>query len=209
MSKHKHQWQPQPESTSSTQGDHTMATPVVPPNPPTPTPASAPQPPAQPLSASLSANPATITAGQSSTLNWSTTGAASASIREIGPLDVSTSGSATVNPVTSTNYTLVAIDANGHSQYVTTTVTVSGTPDPAPFVPPADPAVAEAKAVQINILADAAQVKGTLSAVAADARLEYEGLSEVARGEFHAALNALEGKYQVELAALHTLFGAK
>jgi hypothetical protein len=47
--------------------------------------------------------------------------------------------------------------------------------------------------------------------VAADARLEYEALSEVARGEFHAALNLIEQKYASVkgLGAMHTLFGAK
>ena len=56
---------------------------------------------------------------------------------------------------------------------------------------------------------DVVEVKGALSNVAADARLEYEKLSEVAKGQFNAALNTMEQKFNVSLAAMHTLFGAK
>ena len=76
------------------------------------------------------ANPATITAGQSSTLIWVTTGATSVSIApNIGA--VNTSGSTTVSPTSTTTYTLTATGPNGTvNQAVTVTVgtQVSGAP---------------------------------------------------------------------------------
>jgi len=70
-------------------------------------------PPAQTPSptAKISASPTDVTAGSSVVLSWQTTNAATASIDGIG--DVSTSGTKTVTPSSSTNYHLVARGAGG------------------------------------------------------------------------------------------------
>lgn len=81
---------------------------------------------------SFTASPSSITAGGSSTLSWSTSGAASVSI---GNQSVSVSGSGTVTPTQTTTYTLTARNAAG--DYVTMTVTVTvGAPEPEPPKPP-------------------------------------------------------------------------
>ncbi len=97
---------------------------VAPPPPPPPPPATAP-------TASLSASPNTINAGQSTTLSWQTTNATDVSIDTIGPVD--TSGSRQVTPADSTTYRLIAKGAGG-TQEATARVTVN--PAPAPPPPP-------------------------------------------------------------------------
>src|SRR5208337_2180053 len=77
---------------------------VAPPPPPPPPEATAP-------TASLSANPNTINAGQSTTLSWQTTNATDVSIDTIGPVD--TSGSRQVSPADSTTYRLIAKGPGG------------------------------------------------------------------------------------------------
>ena len=74
--------------------------PPAPPPPPTPAP-----------TASITATPSRINAGDSVTLSWTTTNATSASIAGLG--DVSTSGSKTVTPSSSTTYNLVARGEGG------------------------------------------------------------------------------------------------
>ena len=69
------------------------------------------------------ASPVTITKGQSSTLSWTTTGAASATISGIGT--VALNGSTTVTPTQTTSYTLTATDSAGKSVTAVVTVTVS------------------------------------------------------------------------------------
>jgi hypothetical protein len=59
----------------------------------------------------FSASPSTITAGQSSTLSWSSTGGSSASISGVG--SVPTSGSVTVSPTQTTTYTLTVTGSGG------------------------------------------------------------------------------------------------
>jgi peptidoglycan-associated lipoprotein len=76
---------------------------------PPPPAATAPPPPAP--TASITATPTSINAGDSVTLSWSTTNATSASIEGLG--DVSTSGTKTVTPSSSTTYKLVAQGAGG------------------------------------------------------------------------------------------------
>ena len=81
---------------------------------------------APPPTANLTATPATITAGQSTTLNWSTTNATSTSINNgVGP--VASSGSTSVSPAATTTYTLTATGAGG-----TTTSSATVTVNPAP-----------------------------------------------------------------------------
>lgn len=76
-------------------GKHKIQTPVAaaPPAAPAPT-------------ATITASPSAVTAGDQVTLTWNTTNASSATIDGIG--DVSTSGSKTITPTASTTYHLVA-----------------------------------------------------------------------------------------------------
>jgi len=79
--------------------------------------------PTTPIINSFSANPSTITAGESSTLSWSVTDAASVTIdNAIG--SVALSGTTAVNPTITTTYTLTATNVAG-SVTATTKVTVS------------------------------------------------------------------------------------
>jgi uncharacterized repeat protein (TIGR02543 family) len=80
-------------------------------------------PPAVPLINSFSASPTTITAGESSTLSWSVTDAASVTI-DNGVGTVALSGTTAVNPTTTTTYTLTATNVAG-SVTAQTMVTVS------------------------------------------------------------------------------------
>jgi len=104
---------------------------VAPPPPPPPPPPAAP-------TASLSANPATIQAGQSTTLSWQTTNATDVTIDALG--SVAPSGSQTISPQTSTTYNLTAKGAGG-SQNASARVTVTQPPPP----PPPTPSMTEAQ----------------------------------------------------------------
>ena len=86
---------------------------ATPPPPPPPPPAP---------TASISANPATVNAGQSTHLTWQTDNATDVSIDGIGA--VQASGSQTVTPTDSTTYHLVAKGPGG-TQEATTRVTVN------------------------------------------------------------------------------------
>jgi hypothetical protein len=68
------------------------------------------------------ASPATITSGQTSTLSWTTTGAATVSISGLG--NEALNGSATVQPTATTTYTLTATSSDGHAVTAPVTVTV-------------------------------------------------------------------------------------
>lgn len=93
---------------------------VAPPPPPPPPAPSAP-------TASLTANPNAIQAGQSTTLTWETSNATDVSIDGIGA--VQASGSQQVTPAESTTYHLTAKGAGG-SQEATARVTVTSAPAP-------------------------------------------------------------------------------
>src|SRR5262249_16201361 len=70
--------------------------------------------------------PSNIVQGQTATLSWQVTNAASFSISPAvasGPLPMS--GSASVSPSQTTTYTATASDANGRSTSATATVTVA------------------------------------------------------------------------------------
>jgi hypothetical protein len=79
--------------------------------------------PTAPIINSFSASPSTITSGESSTLSWSVTDAASVTI-DHGVGTVALSGTTAVNPTTTTTYTLTSANVAG-SVTATTTVTVS------------------------------------------------------------------------------------
>ncbi len=73
-----------------------------------------------PVITGFTANPSTITPGQSATLQWTVTGATSVSIDQgVGPV---TATSQSVSPTTSTTYTLTATNSGGS---VTSTAVVS------------------------------------------------------------------------------------
>lgn len=101
---------------------------------PTPTPTPSPTPgqtnPSQ-VSATIQASPATVTAGQFTTLSWTSTNATSVSISPSIPQeDTSTlplSGQATVTPTQTTMYTITATGASGTAT-ANTTVTVNQVP---------------------------------------------------------------------------------
>ncbi len=90
------------------------------PPPPPPAPAAAP-------TASLTANPATIQAGGSSTLTWKTQDATEVTLEGFG--NVGPSGSQMVTPTASTTYRLTA-KGEGGSQDATARVTVTAAPPP-------------------------------------------------------------------------------
>ncbi len=98
-------------------GKKKTAAPPPPPPPPPPAP-----------TANISANPATVNAGQSTTLTWQTENATDVSIDGIGK--VQANGSQTVTPTDSTTYRLTATGPGG-TQEASTRVTVSR---PAPVV---------------------------------------------------------------------------
>jgi len=78
----------------------------------------------QPTIASFTANPASISSGSSSMLNWTTTGATSVAITPGTFTSTSASGSTSVSPTATTTYTLTATNASG-STTATATVTVA------------------------------------------------------------------------------------
>jgi hypothetical protein len=87
-----------------------------------------------PPTASLSASPASITAGQSATLSWSTANATSVSISpQVGT--VATSGSVVVTPAQTTTYTLTASGSGGTvTRTASVTVTSSASTGSATFL---------------------------------------------------------------------------
>lgn len=89
-----------------------------------------PDPASRPMIAAFSATPASIQPGQNTILNWSVGGATSLRI-EPAVGDVTGKTSISVQPDTSTTYTLVATNAAGETR-ATTSVTVGGTPPPPP-----------------------------------------------------------------------------
>ena len=100
--------------------------PVAPPPPPPP--------PAAPT-ASLSANPDSIQAGQSTELTWQTQNATDVNIDGVGAVEAN--GSKTVSPATSTTYRLTAKGAGG-TQEATARVTVTAAAPPPPVVSESD-----------------------------------------------------------------------
>jgi peptidoglycan-associated lipoprotein len=95
-------------------------------------------PPATPApTATITATPSSITAGDQVVLTWNTTNATSASIDGLG--DVSTSGSKTVTPSASTSYHLIA-RGSGANADATAHVTVNA---PQPTAKAANPLSAE------------------------------------------------------------------
>jgi len=112
--------------------------------PPAPPPAPPPPPPAP--TASISANPATIQAGQSTQLTWQTENATDVSIDGIGA--VQANGSQTVTPNDSATYHLVAKGPGG-TQEATARVTVNRPPPQQ--APPPPPSMTDQQLFDANI----------------------------------------------------------
>ncbi|MGO4886058.1 MAG: peptidoglycan-associated lipoprotein Pal [Bryobacteraceae bacterium] len=151
------------------------APPPPPPPPPAPVEQPAPPPPAAPVVASFTAEPTSIERGQSSTLNWSVTGATSTLI-DNGIGAVPASASRRVFPGSSTTYTLTATGPGGT---VTARATVNVT-EPAP--PPPPPAVVKPSIEQL------------LSGTVVDAYFDYDksDIREDARGALTKDADALK-----------------
>ena len=98
-----------------------------------------PPPPPPPVTATLSANPASIQSGQSSTLTWSTQNATDITL-EGNKVDAN--GSQPVSPRQTTTYHLTAKGAGG-TQDATATVTVTQPPPPPPPPPPPQPTLTD------------------------------------------------------------------
>ncbi len=98
-----------------------------------------PPPPPAPVSATLSANPATIQSGQSSTLTWSTQNATDIAL---DGNKVDASGSQSVSPRQTTTYHLTAKGAGG-TQDATATVTVTAPPPPPTPTPTPAPSLTD------------------------------------------------------------------
>ena len=93
-----------------------------------------PLPPPKPVSATLSANPTSIEAGQSATLTWSTENATDVALdgNKVDP-----SGSQTVSPTQTTTYHLTAKGASGTQEATAqVSVTPKATPTPTPVPTP-------------------------------------------------------------------------
>ncbi len=110
--------------------------PVAPAPRPAPAPIAAPAPPPA-ASVTISASPSSITAGQSSTLQWSATNATSCGAPWMTA--ATTAGSQSVSPRTTTSYTVTCAGAGG-SGSGSATVTVALPPPPPTPVPTPAPA---------------------------------------------------------------------
>ncbi len=84
-------------------------------------------PPLPPPTVTLSASPAAIEAGGSSTLTWASTNAVSATLTP-GIGSVSTSGSRAVSPTATTTYRITVQDAAGRTAAADATITVTAAP---------------------------------------------------------------------------------
>ncbi|HEY6308194.1 MAG TPA: peptidoglycan-associated lipoprotein Pal [Candidatus Angelobacter sp.] len=93
-----------------------------------------PPPPPAPVTATLSANPATIQSGQSSTLTWSTQNATDITL---DGNKVDASGSQSVSPRQTTTYHLVAKGAGGTQDAPATVTVIAPPPPPTPTPTPA------------------------------------------------------------------------
>jgi len=90
-----------------------------------------------PVTATLSATPSAIQAGQSATLIWSTTNADTVTIDGVGT--VAASGSQVVKPSQATTYTLTATGKSGSQQAIVTVAVNPLPPSPPPPTPPPPP----------------------------------------------------------------------
>jgi len=102
-----------------------------------------PPPSSAPTIGSFTASPSNLTAGQSTILSWSVTGATTVSISN-GVGNVASTGSASVSPTQTTTYTLTATNNTGTS---TAQAAVSVSAPPPPKTGPTAPVLTSATAV--------------------------------------------------------------
>ena len=121
---------------------------VVPPPPP---PAAAP-------TVSISAYPATIDQGKCAKLDWSTTGASSASIDQ-GIGSQNPNGSREVCPGSTTQYTITAMGDGGTRTNSATVTVVPPPPPPVPVAKPAVPKVIDRLVLHVNFDFDKSTVR--------------------------------------------------
>jgi OOP family OmpA-OmpF porin len=120
--------------------------------------AVAPPPPAAAPTVRISAYPATIDQGKCAKLDWSTTGASSASIDQgIGSLDPT--GSREVCPGSTTQYTITAMGDGGTRTNSATVTVVPPPPPPVPVVMPAVPKVIDRLVLHVNFDFDKSTVR--------------------------------------------------
>ena len=120
----------------------------APPPPPPPPPAAVTLPAAKPTIDYFTAEPATISNGQPSSLRWSVTGATGVQI-DNGVGSVSPSGRRAVYPTATTTYHLTATGPGGESS-ADATITVSSPPPPAPAAPSAQSQIQDILAHQVQ-----------------------------------------------------------
>jgi len=106
-------------------GCHKKEAPPPPPPPPPPAP-----------TASLSANPESVTPGASSQLTWSTQNATDVTLEGIGK--VAANGSQAVTPPASTTYRLIAKGPGGQQEATARVTVTASPPSPPPEVTPSD-----------------------------------------------------------------------
>jgi peptidoglycan-associated lipoprotein len=103
----------------------------VPPPPPPPAPAPT-------ATVQIKADPTAIQRGESSTLTWTSTNAVSV---ELNGTAVNLNGSQQVSPTESTDYEVVAKNADGKTATASVRVTVTQPPPPPPPAPPVGPSI--------------------------------------------------------------------
>jgi hypothetical protein len=103
------------------------------------------------------ANPATITAGQNSTIDWAVENATNVTITSLGT--VALTGTQNVSPTTTTTYTIVATNSAGSAQ-ATTTINVNTTPPLSITSFTANPAVSPAPGTKVELTCDATGATG-------------------------------------------------
>lgn len=103
----------------------------VPPPPPPPAPAAA-------ATVEIKADPTAIQRGESSTLTWTSTNAVSV---ELNGTAVNLNGSQQVSPTESTDYEVVAKNADGKTATASVRVTVTQPPPPPPPAQPVGPSI--------------------------------------------------------------------
>jgi len=118
-----------PQQTAAPPGQQPASTP-----PPTAPPAATPECPGPPTVAFFTANPPSITAGQSSTLDWGAVTNAGSVIIDQGIGDVQAPGGRVVSPSVTTIYTLTATGCGGTIERQATVIV--NPPPPSPTPPP-------------------------------------------------------------------------
>jgi len=117
--------------------------------------------PGVPTIASFTANPSTVTAGQSTTLSWNVTGATSVTM-DNGVGALASSGSRTIAPAQTTTYTLTAANSAGSST-ARAMVTVTAAPSAQPPTAPVLTSATAANSSEVDLAWTAATSSATIA----------------------------------------------